>query len=82
LPGAPATDLYLDAGFRHMIRGETEAEVSGLTFTHELPGTVGLLGAGLRVSLLDRLSLTLDASYARGREAEELSAALSLTLNH
>jgi hypothetical protein len=75
------TDLHVDAGVRHL-SGETEAETSGLSFTHDLPGTVGFVGAGMRMRVLqDKLFLSLDGSYAKGEEAEELAAALSVTIN-
>jgi hypothetical protein len=81
-PGSLISDLYLDAGLRHGFSNDTEAQVSNVTFADELPGTVGLVGGGLRASLLqDRLFLLLDTSYAKGADAQDFAASLSLTLN-
>jgi outer membrane autotransporter protein len=71
----PHGELYLDAGVSHAFLGESEAEVSGLTFSDDLPGTVGLLSAGLTTRAAeDKLLLTLETGYAKGAEAEEFTA--------
>jgi trimeric autotransporter adhesin len=71
----------LEAGVRHEFLGEQEAEVSGLTFTHELPGDVFFAAFNLDIVLLeDAMALSLRAEYAKGEEAEEYGASLSLKL--
>jgi outer membrane autotransporter protein len=71
--------VHLDAGLRHEFLGNTRAEVSDLVYTRELPGTVGVVAAGAAMTFLeDKLSLLLDAGYARGEEAEEVTAAAGL----
>ncbi len=73
------THVHLDVGLRHEFLGNTRAEVSDLVYTHELPGTVGVVAAGAAMTFLeDKLSLLLDAGYARGEEAEEITAAAGL----
>jgi outer membrane autotransporter protein len=68
-------DFYVEAGARHEFLGETEAEVSGLSYTHELPGTSGLVAGGVTVPLLaDKLSLVVESSYAKGEDTEEFTA--------
>jgi hypothetical protein len=63
--------------------GETSAEVSGLTFSDELPGTTLRLASGLDWSCADgRFSLSLDAGYARGSDAEEMSATAAVRLKY
>src|SRR5215211_7235686 len=71
----PHGELYLDAGVAHEFLGEMQADVSGLTFSNDLPGTVGLVSAGLTTRAAeDRLLLTLETGYAKGPEAEEFTA--------
>ncbi|MGH6875255.1 MAG: autotransporter outer membrane beta-barrel domain-containing protein, partial [Aestuariivirgaceae bacterium] len=71
----PHAELYLDAGISHTFLGETQAEVSGLVFSDDLPGTVGLVAAGLTARAAeDTLLLTLQTGYAKGPEAEEFTA--------
>jgi outer membrane autotransporter protein len=73
--------LSIEGGVRHEFLGESEAEVSGLTFTHALPGTVGFAASNLDLVLLeDTLALALRAEYAKGSEAEVVSGTLSLKL--
>ncbi|HKG75782.1 MAG TPA: autotransporter domain-containing protein, partial [Aestuariivirgaceae bacterium] len=71
----PHGELYLDAGVAHEFLGEMQADVSGLTFSNDLPGTVGLVSAGLTTRAAeDTLLLTLETGYAKGPEAEEFTA--------
>jgi hypothetical protein len=66
---------------RHEFLGETEAEVSGLIYADALPGTTGFVSGGVAVRLLeDKLSLMLEAGYAKGDEAEEMTATVAVTL--
>jgi hypothetical protein len=77
--GATAGHASLDAGVRHEFRGETEAVVSGLAYSEALPGTLGLVAANVDVALLDeQLHLGLRGEYAKGDEAEEFGASLSI----
>ena len=63
------------------MRGETEAEVSDLFFTAGLPGTLGLLSAGASAGLFgDAIFLSLDLGYARGEDAEEITATGALRM--
>jgi outer membrane autotransporter protein len=72
---ARVSDIYAEAGVRHEFLGTMEAEVSGLIYTDALPGTAAFVSGGLSASLLDdRLSLSLAAGYARGEEADEITA--------
>jgi outer membrane autotransporter protein len=71
----------LEAGVRHEFLGETEATVSGLSFTDQLPGTLGLLAASIDLTLAESLKLGLRGAYAKGDQAEELSANLTLDIN-
>ncbi len=80
---AGASDVYAEAGVRHEFLGTMEAEVSGLIYTDALPGTAAFVSAGLSASLLkDRLSLSLEAGYARGEEADEITATSALRLKY
>jgi hypothetical protein len=79
--GAPlgAADLHAELGVRHEFLGETRAEVSGLTFTDELPGTAGQISAGVSLPLLqDKLVLSVDAGYVVGPDGEEFTATTGL----
>jgi outer membrane autotransporter protein len=71
----PHGELYVDAGIAHEFLGEMQADVSGLTFSNDLPGTVALVSAGLTMRAAeDRLLLTLETGYAMGPDAEEFTA--------
>jgi outer membrane autotransporter protein len=71
----PHGELYVDAGIAHEFLGEMQADVSGLTFSNDLPGTVGVVSAGLTTRAAeDKLLLTLETGYAKGPEAEEFTA--------
>jgi outer membrane autotransporter protein len=73
--GEEIGDLYMEAGVQHEALGDTEARVSGLSFVDELPGTIAFLSAGVAVNLIpNKLSLVLDAGYAKGDAAEEFTA--------
>jgi hypothetical protein len=75
--------FHLDLALRHEVSGQTSAEVSGLTFSDELPGTVIRMASGLDWSLLDgMLNVSLDAGYAKGNDAEELSATAALRFSY
>ena len=75
--------FHLDLALRHEVFGQTSAEVSGLTFSDELPGTVIRMASGLDWSLLDgMLNISLDAGYAKGNDAEELSATAGLRFSY
>jgi hypothetical protein len=55
--------------------------VSGLTFSDALPGTMGVLAANLDLRALnDTVNLGLRGAYAKGAEAEEMSADLTLDI--
>jgi outer membrane autotransporter protein len=74
-------EIYLDGGLRHEFLGETEAIVSGLTFSDTLPGTSGFLAGGLAWRMLeDKVLLGLEGSYSKGSEGEELMASAALRL--
>ena len=71
----------LEAGIRHEFLGEQEAEVSGLTFTHDLPGTMGFLATALEVEIIeDSLTLIVRGEFAKGSEGEEFTGSLGLNL--
>jgi outer membrane autotransporter protein len=73
--GAGASDVYAEAGVRQEFLGTMEAEVSSLIYSDALPGTAAFVAGGLSASLLkDRLSLSLEAGYAKGEEAGEITA--------
>jgi outer membrane autotransporter protein len=73
--------IYVDGGLRREFLGETEAEVSRLTFTDGLPGNLAFIAGGLAFSLFeDRLLLALETGYAKGDEAEEITATGALRM--
>ncbi len=74
-------EIYLNAGVKHQFLGEAEATVSGLTFTNDMPGTQGLIAAGLQaMSAEDQLFLSLETAYAKGADASELSGSFNMEL--
>jgi len=74
-----AADLYAEFGLSHEFLGESRAEVSGLTFTNERPGTAGQISAGASLPLLqDKLVWSVDAGYALGPDSEEFTATTAL----
>jgi outer membrane autotransporter protein len=72
--------IALDAGLRHEFLGEQQAEVSGLTFTHELPGTSGFIAAALNLMLDETFSFTLRGEAAGNSESSELNGSLSFDI--
>jgi len=75
--------FHLDLALRREFMGETSAEVSGLSFSDQLPGTTVRLASGLDWSLIDgRLNLSFEAAHARGSDAEEISAMAALRLSY
>jgi outer membrane autotransporter protein len=76
-----SANLYFDAGIRREFLGKAQAEVSGLSYVHELPGTAGLLTAGIVLGGIDnRLSLTFEGGYTKSNEAEEFKATTAMRL--
>jgi outer membrane autotransporter protein len=74
-------ELYLNAGVKHQFLGETEATVSGLTFTNDMPGTQGLIAAGLQaMAAEEQLFLSLETAYTKGADASEMAASLNMEL--
>jgi outer membrane autotransporter protein len=74
-----AADVHADFGLSHEILGQTQADVSGLSFTGELPGTAGQIAAGASLPLLqDKLVWSVDAGYALGPDGEEFTATTAL----
>jgi hypothetical protein len=64
---------------RHEFLGEQAAEVSGLTFTHDLPGTMGFLATALEVEIIeDSLTLIVRGEFAKGSEGEEFTGSFGL----
>jgi outer membrane autotransporter protein len=84
--GAPLmglADVYADASLGREFLDETQAQVSGLSFTHELPASSARLASGFAVNLLDeKLTLSVEASYSRGEDAEEFAATGGLRLHN
>jgi outer membrane autotransporter protein len=73
--------LYLDAGVKHQFLAETEAEVSGNSITDELPGTQGLIAAGLQViGTEEQLLISFETAYAKGADASELSGSFNMEM--
>jgi hypothetical protein len=71
----------LDAGIRHEFLGQQEAKVSGLTFTHDLPGSMGFLATALEVEIIeDSLTLIVRGEFAKGSEGEEFTGSFGLNL--
>jgi outer membrane autotransporter protein len=78
---ARVSDVYAEAGVRHEFLGDMQAEVSSLIYTDALPGTAAFVSGGLSASLLeDKLLLSLEAGYAKGEEADEITATGALRL--
>ena len=74
-------ELYLNAGVKHQFLGETEAMVSGLAFTNDMPGTQGLIAAGLQaMAAEEQLFLSLETAYTKGADASEMAASLNMEL--
>jgi outer membrane autotransporter protein len=74
-PRETMADLYVDLAVHHEVLGEARAEVSGLAFSDDLPGTTFRLASGMAWGVLGgKAILSLDAAYAIGSEAQELSA--------
>jgi outer membrane autotransporter protein len=72
--------IALDAGLRHEFLGEQQAEVSGLTFSHELPGTSGFIAAALNLMLDETFSFTFRGEAAGNSESSELNGSLSFDI--
>jgi len=74
-------EIYLNAGVKHQFLREAEATVSGLTFTSDMPGTQGLIAAGVQaMGAEDQLLLTVETAYAKGADASELSGSFNMEL--
>jgi hypothetical protein len=81
LSGSIATQGVYAYGIRHEFLGEQEAEVSGLTFTHDLPGTMGFLATTLEVEIIeDSLTLIVRGEFAKGSDGEEFTGSLGFNL--
>jgi hypothetical protein len=79
--GSINTDAQYSQGIRHEFLGEQEAEVSGLTFTHDLPGTMGFLATALEVEIIeDSLTLIVRGEFAKGSEGEEFTGSFGFNL--
>jgi outer membrane autotransporter protein len=73
--------VYVNAGVKHQFLGKTEATVSGITFTNDMPGTQGLIAAGLQaIAAEEQLLLTLETAYAKGADATQMAASLNMEL--
>jgi outer membrane autotransporter protein len=72
--------IALDAGLRHEFLGEQQVEVSGLTFSHELPGTSGFIAAALNLMLDDTVSFTLRGEAAGSSQSSELNGSVSFDI--
>jgi outer membrane autotransporter protein len=73
--------IYVNAGVKHQFLGETEATVSGLTFTNDMPGTQGLIAAGLHaMAAEEQFLLSFETAYAKGADASELAASFNMEL--
>jgi hypothetical protein len=74
-------DVRIDAGLRHEFLEETEAKVSGQTFSDQLPGNVAFISGGMGFGLLEeKMLLGLEAQYSKGEDAEEAMATASFRL--
>jgi outer membrane autotransporter protein len=72
-------EIYLDGGARHEFRGDTEASVSGLSFSDALPGTAGFIAGGLALRIVEgKVLLALEGGYAKGNEGQEVTASAAL----
>ena len=69
-------EVYVEGGLRHEFLHQSLAEVSGLTFSGESPGSVGFMAGGVSLMLFDKVRLGLEATYAAGEEAQEVTADL------
>ena len=74
-------EIYFNAGVKHQFLGEAGATVSGLTFTNDMPGTQGLIAAGVQAMADDeQLLLSVETAYAKGTDASELAASVNMEL--
>ena len=72
---AGVSEAYAEAGVRHEFLGTMEAEVSGLIYTVALRGKAAFVSGWLSACLFeDRLLLSMEAGFAKGEEADEITA--------
>lgn len=62
---------YVRLAYAHEFVGDNDVQVNGHRFDNDLAGSRGELGAGLAVSLNDRLQLHADFDYSNGEHIEQ-----------
>jgi len=62
---------YLRAAYVHEFANNNEVKVNNNTFNNDLSGSRGELGAGVAVSLSDKVSIHADFDYSNGNKLEQ-----------
>lgn len=62
---------YLRAAYAHEFANDNGVEVNGNSFNNDLSGSRGELGAGVAMTLTDKVSLHADFDYSNGSKIEQ-----------
>lgn len=62
---------YIRAAFVHEFANNNEVKVNNNTFNNDLSGSRGELGAGVAVSLSDKVSIHADFDYSNGNKVDQ-----------
>ncbi|MNE83136.1 putative autotransporter precursor [compost metagenome] len=62
---------YIRAAYVHEFANNNEVKVNDNTFNNDLSGSRGELGAGVAVSLSDKVSIHADFDYSNGNKIEQ-----------
>lgn len=71
LGGGKVVQPYLRAAYVHEFADNNDIKVNDNRFTNDLSGSRGELGAGVAMTLTDRVSLHADFDYSNGRKIEQ-----------
>ncbi|MNL46126.1 putative autotransporter precursor [compost metagenome] len=66
-----AVQPYLRAAYVHEFANNNEVKVNNNSFNNDLSGSRGELGAGVAVSLSDKVSIHADFDYSNGNKIEQ-----------
>ena len=62
---------YLRAAYVHEFANNNKVEVNNYTFNNDLSGSRGELGAGVAMTMTDKVSLHADFDYSNGDKIEQ-----------
>ncbi|MNP49020.1 Pertactin autotransporter precursor [compost metagenome] len=62
---------YIRAAIAHEFANNNQVKVNGNSFSNDLSGSRGELGAGVAVSLNDKVSIHADFDYSNGDKIEQ-----------